>query len=170
MNYFAYGSNMLEERLKSPDRIPNAIFRAVASVNGYKLRFNKRGSDQSGKCNIVKTESELDMVFGVVYKVTDEEFRALDLVEGLGQGYHHESNFLVRSGDGSEILTLTYAADPNYIENDLLPYAWYHQLVVAGAAQHFLPEWYIASLRAIRVLQDPISNRSLLFSMFSYLI
>jgi gamma-glutamylcyclotransferase len=40
-----------------------------------------------------------------------------------------------------------------------MPYNWYHELVVAGAEQHALPDSYIAKLREERSVNDPQPDR-----------
>jgi hypothetical protein len=160
MKYFAYGSNMLDERLQSPDRVPDATFQTIGSVRGYKLRFHKRSVDKSGKCNIIKTDSTGDVVSGVVFEVSDDQLKALDKAEGLGQGYHHDCNIPVRLPDGTEMPILAYVADSNFIEDTLIPYGWYHRLVIAGAEQHQLPKEYIEDLQAVQSLEDPKPYRA----------
>ena len=49
--YFAFGSNMLLERIKK--RVPSARVLGNATLGGYALRFNKLSKDGSGKANIV---------------------------------------------------------------------------------------------------------------------
>jgi len=159
MKYFAYGSNMLEERLRSPTRVPGATFLATGSVRGYRLRFHKKSNDESGKCDIVKTDSVADTVYGVVFEVPDNQLEALNRAEGVGQGYHHDYNIPVRLADGTETRMLAYIADSNAIDDDLLPYVWYHRLVIAGAEQHRLPGDYIAALQAVLHSEDPNPNR-----------
>ncbi len=157
MKYFAYGSNMLEERLQAPNRVPTAKFLSIASVRRYKLQFHKNSDDQSGKCNIVRTNSEEDVVYGVVFKIPHDQLDALDRAEGVGHGYHHD-NISIRLADNTETM-LTYVADSNRIDNTLSPYEWYHKLVVAGAEQHHLPEHHIKELRAVPYIPDPKVNR-----------
>ena len=159
MKYFAYGSNMLEERLKSPERVPGAVFQATGCVQGYRLRFHKRSTDGSGKCNIVKTDSARDVVYGVVFEVPDNQLEALDSAEGVGCGYHCDYDIPVRLANGTEMLMLKYVADTNAIDDTFIPYVWYHRLVIAGAEQHRLPEEYIANLRRVPYSEDPDPKR-----------
>ena len=160
MKYFAYGSNMLDERLQSPDRVRGATFQTKGSIRGYKLRFHKRSVDGSGKCNIIKTASAGDVVYGVVFEVPDDQLKALDKAEGLGQGYHHDCNIPVRIPDGTEKPILAYVADSNFIEDTFIPYGWYHRLVIAGAEQHQLPKKYIEDLQAVKFKMDSESSRA----------
>ena len=52
-----------------------------------------------------------------------------------------------------------YLADPDAIDEALVPYSWYHELVIRGAEQHDLPNDYIAELRAVPFTADPEPNR-----------
>jgi gamma-glutamylcyclotransferase len=60
MKYFAYGSNMLTERLRA--RVGGAAALSKVCVCGYRVRFHKRSDDGSGKCNIIETGSHEDRV------------------------------------------------------------------------------------------------------------
>lgn len=159
MKYFAYGSNMLEERLQSPCRAPGAVFLNTGSIQGYRLRFHKKSKDGSGKCNIVKTGSAEDVVYGVVFDVPENQLKALDKAEGVGYGYHHDCNIPVRLTGGTEMRMLLYVADSCCINDALIPYVWYQRLVTAGAEQHKLPKNYIADLKAVPSSEDPDPNR-----------
>ena len=55
--YFAYGSNMLKERLCARDRCPSAMPVDVGSIRGYTLQFWKISKDGSGKATIVRCET-----------------------------------------------------------------------------------------------------------------
>lgn len=159
MKYFAYGSNMLEERLHSSDRVPSAIFQTIGRVSGYRLLFNKKSTDNSGKCNIVKTISAEDIVYGVVFEIPLDQLESLDKAEGVNNGYHHEYRLPVRLNDGTIIEMLAYVADSNAIDDSLNPYDWYYKLVISGAEQHQLPKDYISFLKAIPYRKDPEPNR-----------
>ena len=158
MKYFAYGSNMLEQRLRAPERVPDAVCLTVAFVPGYRLRFNKKSIDKSGKCNIIQTGSMDDFVRGVLFEMPEAQRNKLDDVEGYGHGYNH-ATIEVRLPDGRTEDALAYVAGPDAIDDKLVPYSWYHELVVAGAEQHGLPADYIAILREQRSVNDPQQNR-----------
>ena len=53
--YFAYGSNMFSRRLKHSTRVPSAEVVGVGSIKGYRLTFDKRSNDGSGKCDAEAT-------------------------------------------------------------------------------------------------------------------
>ena len=149
--YFAYGSNMFSRRLQANDRIPSASAVSIASLQGWRLRFNKIGRDRSGKCNIEKTNTPSDLVWGVIYTVPLHEKQGLDRAESLGVGYE-EIAVTVRSPD-HEIAAFTYSA---IMVDDLLrPFQWYRDIVIAGALEHNLPGGYVNQLHAISTDVDP---------------
>jgi len=77
--YFAYGSNMLEQRLK--DRVKSAEFLLNAWIRGYEVRFRKMSIDGSGKADLVQTGDLEDIVHGVVYQFDPNEREALAAAE-----------------------------------------------------------------------------------------
>jgi hypothetical protein len=155
MKYFAYGSNMLTERLRA--RVGGAVALSEVCVCGYQVRFHKRSDDGSGKCNIVETGSQEDRVYGVVFEIPKEQLEKLDVAEGYGKGYVHKYIPLPNKPDEN---ALAYVAEPKYIADELSPYRWYHGLVIAGAEQHGLPVNYIEELRKQGWKEDPKPNRS----------
>ncbi len=157
--YFAYGSNMLAERLKA--RCRSARPRGIAHVNGFDLLFSKRSVDGSGKAALIapgEGETVPVRIFGVVYEIDTGERSILNRVEG--DGYHPHTNAEIVDGlAGGATGATTYIARPDAIEADLQPYDWYMALVLAGARQHGLPDRYIKSLNRIAVTADPDPKR-----------
>jgi AIG2 family protein len=154
--YFAYGSNMLTERLSERCKSAKAI--GVAIVFGYRLEFSKRSRDGSGKATIVRSNKSEEHVFGVVFEVAISERAALDNVEGVGSGYKRIDNLLARFQQGGEIMRgATYVATD--VDQTLQPYDWYHALVIAGAKQHDLPADWIAAIERVVGVPDPNPKR-----------
>lgn len=56
MKYFAYGSNMLTERLRA--RCPSAHPIGTGIAMGFRLNFSKRGEDGSGKAMLTKQSGQ----------------------------------------------------------------------------------------------------------------
>jgi gamma-glutamylcyclotransferase (GGCT)/AIG2-like uncharacterized protein YtfP len=148
--YFAYGSNMLKERLV--ERVPSALVRATGHIDGYTIRYNKRSKDGSGKCNLVQTEDDNDRVYGVVYDFLVDNKPTLDKSEGLGSGYNAEE--IRVTTDNGEMTAYTYVADESAVDDSLKPYSWYKDLVVKGARQHSLPPEYISHLESFEADND----------------
>ena len=151
--YFAYGSNMLTERLKP--RCRSAVAIGVAEVAGRAIEFSKRGEDRSGKATL--TESNRS-AFGVVYEIDNAELCELDTHEGKkGRGYYRDDHFAVTLADGSTIHAKTYLA--SMPEDHLKPYDWYLALVIAGAREHNLDPEYVAGLCEVAYDVDHNASR-----------
>jgi gamma-glutamylcyclotransferase len=153
MLYFAYGSNLCVSRLRA--RVFSASFEACGTVGGHELTWHKRSVDGSGKCSIAR--SRVSAVHGAVFQIPKGEKEILDQVEGLGQGYD-EITVSVRTEE-KLIEAVTYVAAESHIDDDLRPYSWYRDLVVAGAGTLGLPAEYVAVLRTVEALDDPDRER-----------
>lgn len=151
--YFAYGSNMLTERLR--ERCSSAKNAGIAVVKGYHLSFSKKSVDDSGKTTLVDQKSET--VFGVLFGIDKNELSSLDEDE---KGYDCIENFQVSCLEKQQnILAITYIAKKEKINDTLIPYDWYNALVLAGAIQHSLPSVYIETIRRVKTKRDPKPNR-----------
>jgi hypothetical protein len=152
-HYFAYGSNMLVERLAA--RCPSARRLDVVVAGDHTVDFLKRGTDGSGKAGLVRTKGE--RVFGVLFEIAKAEREALDRYEG--PGYHRIDDFQIVAPHASKpIVAATYV--PRATELGLRPYDWYLQLVVAGCEQSLLPDHYTDRLRRMAFVVDPEPARS----------
>jgi gamma-glutamylcyclotransferase (GGCT)/AIG2-like uncharacterized protein YtfP len=157
MKYFAYGSNMLSERLKK--RVPGAEILGMASLQKHSLRFHKKSSDGSAKCDLFNTGIETDKIYGVLFEVPDSQLLELDDAEGCGKGYKRNT-LKVTDADNAEVSAMAYVATADAIVADLLPYDWYRELVLCGARQNDLPADYIKSIEAVGVVTDPMLTRT----------
>jgi gamma-glutamylcyclotransferase len=139
--YFAYGSNMLTEWVKS--RCPSAVPVGIAEIIGFSVEFSKRSIDGSGKATL--NQSNLDS-FGVVFEIESSDLADLDDHEGKrGGGYYRDDNFPVRLVGGNAIHASAYLASKP--EAHLKPYDWYLALVIAGGREHNLNPDYVARFR-----------------------
>jgi cation transport regulator ChaC len=156
MKYFAYGSNMLRERLLK--RVPGATLIGLASGRGRVLRFHKKSSDGSAKCDLAATQREDDQVWGVLFEIPEDQIAVLDDAEGLGKGYAR-ATIQVRREDGQAVDSAVYLATPGAVEPTLKPYDWYRSLVVAGARQNNLPGPYVEAIEATPSVPDSMPRR-----------
>jgi gamma-glutamylcyclotransferase len=157
LKYFAYGSNMLRERLQ--ERVLSAQVLTTASLRGRCLVFHKHSTDGSGKCDMALTDCPEDEVHGVVFEIDPAEKTALDRCEGLGYGYHGAQVEVIQS-DGTTTTACTYLASPSHVAPPLCPYTWYKDLVLAGARQNRLPAEYIARIQAVQAREDLDQERN----------
>lgn len=156
--YFAYGSNMLEERLKA--RVKSAEFLWNARIRGYEVRFRKISIDGSGKADLVQTGNPEDIVHGVVYEFDPADWHTLDKHEGAtgnNPGYDRVP-IQVHTDSGDRDIT-TYLAHRGRIDESLRPYTWYLALISHGAEQHGLPEDYQRKIASTPNDTDPDENR-----------
>lgn len=156
MKYFAYGSNMLCERLKK--RVSGVETFGTARLQKYSLRFHKRSIDGSGKCNLLNTGNDSDEVHEVLFEIPENQLAALDDAEGLGNGYER-ATIAVTGMSADPIDAAVYLATPDAIDPALEPYDWYRSLVIAGARQHNLPEAYVREIEAVSFKADPKATR-----------
>ena len=157
LRYFAYGSNMHPARLR--ERTPSCRRIGVASLPGYALRFNQASRvDGSAKCNIMATGATAeDRVLGVVFELPVAERSSLDRAEGLGHSYQLRE--LAVRLDGREEGVFCYTALPEAIDDRLLPFRWYREIVLHGARQHDFPTSYLSRISSVAVIDDPDPRR-----------
>jgi hypothetical protein len=152
--YFAYGSNLLTRRLRARTASATPIGWAVLPDHG--LRWHMASSDGSGKCDVVDDAATASPVHGVVYRIDGREKALLDRAESLGVGYRDA--LVAVHLDGQVVKARVYRA----LRTDaaMLPYDWYHALVLAGAREHGLPHDYLRTLAAVRTRPDPDADRA----------
>jgi gamma-glutamylcyclotransferase len=147
LHYLAYGSNLHPQRLQH--RVPSAQVKGTVGLMGWQLNFHKRGQDASAKCNIIQSGKTANVVYGTVYEILASEKDELDKVEGLNAGYSLAHIEIAEQGTA-----FFYVAEEEYIDNDLLPFTWYKELVVAGGRFHIFPETYLAQINRINAMPD----------------
>ena len=152
IHIFAYGSNMCLPRIQA--RVPSAKSVTTAFLAQRRLVFHKRGRDGSGKADIVRTGSETDRVWGVVFSLNRSEQPILDDCES---GYDVQE--VVVAGQSGLMSAVTYVARAEMIDRSLKPFSWYHSYVVQGATQHALPAEYVRRLQQFASITDPDDHR-----------
>lgn len=154
--YFAYGSNMLVERLTA--RCPRAKFISLAVAPEYQLSFAKQSKDGSGKATIARVPNGVAATDGVLFEIPISERPMLDDAEGAD--YQRLDDFMVLRADNNEtVKSSVYIAKQNAICAGLRPYDWYRDLIAAGARQHQLREDYALFLESCGADPDPNPTR-----------
>lgn len=148
--YLAYGSNLHPERLRR--RLGYVRLLRTVKLDGFRLSFEKRGRDGSGKCNLYRTSHGSGVAHGAIFEISRGGKRLLDGIEGLGKGYREEQ--LDLNGSGHREKVFAYVAEHTHIDEELRPYSWYRELVVLGAEFHGFPDEYVRSIKSIHALQD----------------
>ena len=81
--YFGYGSNLWSEQMLH--RCPTSEYIGIARLTHYRWMINRRGY-----ANIVQTTDSLDVVYGVIYSLLEEDKKQLDWIEGVPWAYSKE--------------------------------------------------------------------------------
>ena len=160
MLYFAYGSNLDPEQMRS--RCPGSRPAGLAVLHDHRLTFPLFSARWNGGAAGV-AHAHGESVWGMVYELTDADLAALDGFEGWkGPGDHHNlydrdliTVELVRPDDGSvprRVRATTYFARPL---KPAPPSRRYLDTILRGARHHRLPADYIERLEAIRAGDEP---------------
>jgi hypothetical protein len=117
----------------------------------WTLRFHKKSTDGSAKCNIVPSDQS---VYFAIFDIDAKEKQLLDRVEGLNYGYEEIVVIIPEYGE-----CFSYVASESHIDESLMPYSWYKELVLAGLEYHQVPLGYVESVRAIAHQADVDTRR-----------
>jgi len=94
------------------------------------------------------------MIYLAVYEMDPAELAILDQAEGVGNGYQHYELTLPRFGK-----TLSYLGQESHIDEQLRPYQWYKEYVLAGAVFHEFDRVYRQAIRHQSHWDDPDPER-----------
>ncbi|MFT4562439.1 MAG: gamma-glutamylcyclotransferase [Gammaproteobacteria bacterium] len=150
IRYLAYGSNLLPARIGA--RLDSFVTLGTTALPGWRLCFHKMGADGSGKCNLIVDPR--GRAYGAVYELSLGDKTHLDAIEGVGKGYSDKSIELDAFGPA-----WVYLAEPSHIDDQLIPYDWYHSFVLYGARHHRFPADYIHEITDVACVPDQDLNR-----------
>ena len=146
---FAYGSNICSSRMQC--RVRSAQFLGIASAANWKVVFNKRGADGSGKANLVKAADH--QTWGALWAIPAPELSSLDVFE---PDYEHiEIEVKLRQETMS---ALAYTACSDAL-TDVPAFKWYVSLVTRGLSALGAPESYIVGLAGTKAQTDSDESR-----------
>jgi gamma-glutamylcyclotransferase (GGCT)/AIG2-like uncharacterized protein YtfP len=140
--YFAYASNMRRAQMKQ--RAGDWEEEKVARVDNYELNFDKVARSGTGTGNLVLAEGKA--VYGVLYRLQEQQLRALDRFEGVPEHYRRTEVSVV-DDEGHKINAQVYLA--RKVRKGLKPDRLYLKGIIEGAEEHNLPADYIAALKKI---------------------
>ncbi|ELU14694.1 hypothetical protein CAPTEDRAFT_224905 [Capitella teleta] len=143
--YFAYGSNLLKERIHIQN--PTAVFKTTARLDDYKLEFDFNSKRWHGAAATV-TESPGSHVWGVVWELESDQLHHLDKQEGVEVGVYKPIEVKVTTPQNEELDCRSY-----YLlkrgDKDRRPSPQYIGVIRKGAAENNLPSDYVEFLRKI---------------------
>ncbi|XP_040179535.1 gamma-glutamylcyclotransferase [Rana temporaria] len=137
--YFAYGSNLLKERILLDN--PSASFHCTALLKDFRLAFGSHKGNRNtrwhgGAATVV--ESQGDEVWGVVWKLNISSLDSLDIQEGVDGGVYKPIEINVQTADG-ELVCRCYQMNQCVYG---LTSPQYKQVLCMGAKQNDLPLQY----------------------------
>lgn len=140
--YFAYASNMSRAQVRQ--RAGEWAEEKVARLDNYELNFDKVARGGTGTANIVPAAGQT--VYGVLYRVSEPQLKALDRFEGVPEHYRRSEVTVVDEQD-NKISAQVYLA--RKVRKGLKPDRLYLQRILKGAEEHHLPAHYLEQLRKI---------------------
>ncbi|XP_056271584.1 gamma-glutamylcyclotransferase a [Pseudoliparis swirei] len=145
--YFAFGSNLLKERLQLAN--PSATFHSTGRLKDHELNFGmyEKNADSIWHGGVATIDSCPGAeVWGVIWTLSNEDLPKLDEQEGVHKGIYSPLEVSVESDKGL-IFCRTYQMTKVYA---CPPSPQYKQVVCLGAKQNGLPGEYLKRLEAIQ--------------------
>jgi hypothetical protein len=160
---FQYGSNCLESQINGEDRLRgDAKFVAIArTAEDYQLAFDALSRNRGcAASDIVRSLG--NKVWGVLYEVPEflierktakEQGRiSLDQIEGEGTNYKRISiDVICHDGNAHTAITYTVIRPLPYVQTNID----YVRHIVLGLREHYIPEEYITTVKAIARANNP---------------
>lgn len=137
--YFAYGSNMLTERIT--ERLGKVQIVGLGILRNHQLVFNRMGSYLPGGVASVVTRSN-SIVLGVIWKIGADQLSVLDKIEDPS-AYCRET-IKVDLETGASLECVTYVSLP---QGYCPPSEEYLSYLVQGAEEHNFPDKYVRNLK-----------------------
>lgn len=127
--YFAYGSNMSNNRLSVRGIKPTKSF--GGQIKGYELKINKQSSFNQtlGFANIEPNMNS--SVEGVLHYITKGELKRLDKFEGAPENCYR-MEIMATNAYGARIKAITHVANKNYTKDNLSPCPSYMKFLMEG--------------------------------------
>jgi gamma-glutamylcyclotransferase len=145
-DYFAYASNLAPNVITR--LCPRHSYLGVAHLADHRLAFTRRSRKTgTGVADIVQAAGE--MVWGVLYRIDDNELAAIDRKEGHDWAYKRVM-LPVRLEGGPERTAVTYTVCSKE-RTQVPPSRQYLDLVIEAVRERGLPGPYIEQIEAIRV-------------------
>ncbi|XP_049879640.1 gamma-glutamylcyclotransferase-like [Pectinophora gossypiella] len=152
--YFAYGSNLLKKRIHINN--PSAEFLGTGKLENHQLDFI-RYTDNWGGCSATIVPTEGAHVWGAVWRVNNKDMPALDKQEGVESNWYFPKIVEIVLPEGTIVECRTYQQSNNPpvrgvgedIPDERKPSKTYMEVIIHGAMECDIPEYYIEKLKKI---------------------
>lgn len=118
--YFAFGSNMNEERMRK--RSVHFTERQCAKLSGYAFKLHKVLKNGTAAANVMETTTTTendDCVYGALYRIQEKGLLTLDKFEHRGKSYDRKDVIVEITSTGEKVKAVTYVALSDKIDDDL---------------------------------------------------
>lgn len=125
---FAYASDLLQTRLKSGGG-PSARFVSTGFIRNYRFAYSQESKVwKGGVADIVPSED--DVVWGVVYRLSNEDLDGMDKQKGVGKTdpLYERINVVVEREESAPLKCITYSmVDARRDKKGFLPSPQYRE-------------------------------------------
>lgn len=152
--YFAYGSNLLAQRIHLNS--PSAVLEGIGELADHRLDFTNFTSFWNGTVATI-IEEPGEKVWGALWALDIEHMKSLDRQESVPSGGYFPKTVNITKSDGNVVQARTYVqtTEPPKISSgekfpyDRRPSRTYLNVIIEGAIECGLPEDYIKKLKNI---------------------
>ncbi|XP_068626503.1 gamma-glutamylcyclotransferase-like [Battus philenor] len=153
--FFSYGSNILTLRI----RLENirSEFLSIARLDNHRVDFIRYSKFWGGpQATIVPTAN--CHVWGVIWRVNNDDLSILDNQEGVETKRYYIKHIEVDTPHMGKFVCRAYIQKVNPLprgdNDDIPPERWpsyaYKKVMIVGAIEHHLPEYYIENLKKLK--------------------
>jgi len=150
--YFAYGSNLLAERIHIQN--PTAVRIGAGKLNGYRLDFNEFSSFWEG-CPSTVVPDPNEHVWGALWQLNTSDLSNLDQQEGVNMKMYLPFEVDIVTPNGDKVLSRCYKLVNQPLVKqiplplDRRPSKAYLETILLGAKETGLPLDYLQFLNEI---------------------
>ncbi|XP_011305035.1 gamma-glutamylcyclotransferase-like [Fopius arisanus] len=153
--YFAYGSNLLAERIHINN--PTAVRKGVGLLENYRLDFSGYARRWRGAPATIVPDNQAH-VWGAIWEIDKSNLPDLDRQEGVDVNHYFSLDVDVKSPDGKIFKCRVYqqcnnpkeSLDVSNLPSDRQPSYSYLSTIIAGAQESGIPSDYINFLKSIK--------------------
>ncbi|KAK6617515.1 hypothetical protein RUM44_005103 [Polyplax serrata] len=150
--YFAYGSNLLAERILLLN--PTAVRRGIGKLDDYRLDFN-RFSERWGGCSATIAPQPGKHVWGAIWEIDRSQMPNLDDQEGVRDNIYVPLQVNVTTPESKVLECRVYKMPeeiesyetPEQLPENRRPSRVYLETILQGSVQSKLPDDYFKFLR-----------------------
>lgn len=143
MHYFAYGTLLVEDSMRSV--CPSARNVGYMRLEGFEMNFGHCSMDGVAGCTLIKRDGAV--TYGIQYELTDEDMAKMDGAAHVEEAQWVHVPVTLIDKDGNKVQSSTYVIPGEY--RPWAPTDAYVAPILQGLKECDFPEDYKARARAI---------------------